>query len=433
VRRLAAALAVLVCCATVGCTGGGERSATSTRTIEIFGPYRGAEADRFVETLRPFTRATGIPVRYIGSVDFVDDLLLRTGEGNDPPDIAVVPQPGLVRQLADEGTLVPLDEQTTNAVIAHTPPSLVRLSRIGGKHYSIPFRVSVKSLVWYRPEVFAKHGWTPPQTLDQLADLVRRIQREGLTPWCFSMAAGTATGWAATDWVEDLVLRTAGISRYRAWASGTLPFSSPAIESAFDRFRSLVLAPGRVVGGLADVVETPVEEAGLPLFDDPPGCVLYKQADFAVGWMPSGTTIGPDGDVNWFVLPGISGAPPPLLLGGDQIVQFRRDPDVDALMAYLAGPTAGESWVREGGFISPKVSIPPSAYPEQYAEALARALEESPVLAFDASDQMSPAIGSGLLWSSITSWVAGVEDYDTFAKRIDTALADAASTADEVP
>jgi alpha-glucoside transport system substrate-binding protein len=422
-RHLAAALAVLVCCATAGCVGGGEPSSISSRTIEIFGPYRGAEADRFVETLRPFTRATGIPVRYIGSVDFVDDLLLRTGEGNDPPDIAVVPQPGLVRQLADDGKLVPLDAEATQGVVAHTPPSLVRLSRIGGKLYTVPYRVSVKSLVWYRPEVLAQHGWTPPHTLEGLDDLVRRIQRGGLTPWCFSMAAGTATGWAATDWIEDLVLRNAGISRYRAWARGTLPFSSSTIESQFDRFRSLVLAPGRVDGGLASVVETPVEEAVLPLFDDPPGCVLYKQADFAVGWMPSGTSIGPDGDVNWFVLPGDTSAPPPLLLGGDQIVQFRRDPDVDALMAYLAGPTAGESWVREGGFISPKVSIPPSAYPEQYAEALARALEESPVLAFDASDQMPPAVGSDLLWSSITSWVAGVEDYDTFAGEVDAALA----------
>jgi len=188
-----------------------------------------------------------------------------------------------------------------------------------------------------------------------------------------------------------------------------------------------VLANGRVYGGLADVVETPVEEAGLPLFDDPPGCVLYKQADFAVGWMPNGTTVGSDGDVNWFVLPGVTAAPPPLLLGGDQIVQFRRNPDVDALMAYLAGPTAGESWVREGGFISPKVSIPASAYPEQYVKALARALAETPALGFDASDQMPPAVGSGVLWTSITSWVAGVEDYDTFANRVDAALAQAAT------
>jgi alpha-glucoside transport system substrate-binding protein len=421
-----------VCCAAAGCVGGGEPSAISATTIEIFGPYRGAEADRFVETLRPFTRATGIPVRYIGSVDFVDDLLLRTGEGNDPPDVAVVPQPGLVRQLADEEKLVPLDTETIEGVVAHTPPSLVRLSRIGGKLYTIPFRVSVKSLVWYRPDVFAQHGWSPPHTLDELDELVRRIRRQAdLTPWCFSMAAGTATGWAATDWVEDLVLRTAGLSRYRAWARGSLPFSSPAIESAFDQFRSLVLAPGRVDGGLAGVVETPVEEAGLPLFDDPPGCVLYKQADFAVAWMPSGTSIGADGNVNWFVLPGDTSAPPPLLLGGDQIVQFRRDPSVDALMAYLAGPTAGESWVRAGGFISPKVSIPPGAYPEQYAEALATALDESPVLAFDASDQMPPAIGSGLLWSSITRWVSGVEDFAAFAAEIDAAFAESASSSEE--
>jgi alpha-glucoside transport system substrate-binding protein len=421
VRHVAAALAVFACCVPAGC--GGEQSATSGRTIEVFGSYRGVEADRFAEVLGEFTRETGIPVRYVGSVDFVDDLLRRTGEGNDPPDVAVVPQPGLVRQLADERKLVRLGDEAAGAVVAHTPPALVALGRIGGELYAIPFRVSVKSLVWYRPDVLAEHGWAPPRTLAELDDVVRRIQRQGITPWCFTMAAATETGWAATDWVEDLVLRTAGPSRYRAWARGTLAFASPEIEFAFDRFRALVLANGRVHGGLAGVVETPVDQAGLPLFDDPPGCVLYKQADFAVGWMPDGTSIGPNGDANWFVLPGIAAGPPPLLLGGDQVVQFRRDPDVDALMAFLAGPTAGESWVREGGFISPKDSIPASAYPEQYAKALAQALATAPALAFDASDQMPPAVGSGLLWTDITRWVAGTMDYDTLAGEVDTALA----------
>jgi alpha-glucoside transport system substrate-binding protein len=431
-RLLAVVLVALVCGLTAGC-GGGEPATDASRTIDVFGPYRGAEADRFVETLRPFTRKTGIPIRYIGSVDFVDDLLVRTGEGNDPPDVAVVPQPGLVRQLADERKLVPLDAATAAAVRANTQADLVALARDGDTLYGVPYRLTVKSLVWYRPDVFAEYGWTPPRTLAQLDDLVRRIRRRGLTPWCFSMSAGTATGWAATDWVEDIVLRTAGQARYRAWARGSLPFSSPAIESAFARFRSLVLAPGQVHGGLAAVIEVPVDEAGLPLFDDPPGCVLYKQADFAVGWMPSGTSIGDDGDVSWFVLPGVTTAPPPLLLGGDAIVQFRRNADVDALMAYLAGPTAGESWVRAGGFISPKDSIPTSAYPEQYVKAFAKEVADTPALVFDASDQMPPAIGSGLLWSSITSWVAGVEDYETFAKRVDTALADAPSAVDEAP
>jgi alpha-glucoside transport system substrate-binding protein len=427
-----ALIAVLFCCATAGCTGAGRPAAVPENTIEIFGPYRGVEADRFVETLQPFVRSSGVEVRYLGSVDFVDDLVLRAGEGNDPPDVAVVPQPGLIRQLADDGEIVPLAAEAVDAVAANYGAATARLGRIDGTLYAVPFRAAVKSLVWYRPDVVAEHGWTPPRTLGELDRLVGRIDSEtDIAPWCFSMAAGTATGWTATDWVEDLVLRGAGIDRYRQWARGEVGFADPAIASAFDEFRALVLAPGRVAGGLAGVVATPVVEAVGPLFADPPGCALYKQADFAVSWMPDGTTIGADGDVDWFVLPGkTDGERPPILIGGDQVVQFRHTREVDALMAYLAGPTAGTSWVRHGGFISPKSSIGTDNYPEDYLRALVSQLGNAPTLAFDASDQMPPDIGSGLLWRSITDWVAGVEDYATFARRIDGALADSGSAAD---
>ncbi len=421
-RVLRLVLAALLCCAAAGCVGAGTPEELPESTIEIFGPYRGVEADRFVETLQPFVESSGVGVRYIGSVDFVDDLERRAGEENDPPDVAVVPQPGLIRQLAEDRRIAQLDRATADAIAANYPGAVARFAKIDGKLYAVPFRLVVKSLVWYRPDVFADHGWTPPRTLDELERLVDRIQSgTGIAPWCFSMAAGSATGWTATDWVEDLVLRGAGIERYRQWATGKLGFADPAIESAFEEFRALVLAPGRVAGGLAAVAATPVSEAVAPLFDDPPGCALYKQADFATAWMPSGTTIGPDGDVDWFMLPGATDESPPALIGGDQIVQFNREPKVDALMAYLAGPTAGASWARQGGFLSPKSSIPASSYPEDYLRALVAALGRAPALAFDASDQMPPDIGSGLLWRRITQWVSGVLDYATFAALIDAA------------
>jgi alpha-glucoside transport system substrate-binding protein len=214
----------------------------------------------------------------------------------------------------------------------------------------------------------------------------------------------------------------AGPDTYLVWAEGEVVFDDPEIAAAFYDFRELVLAPGRVEGGLAGVVETPVSETVLPLFADPPGCALYKQADFATNWMPDGTTIGADGDVDWFLFPGETDDPPPILVGGDQAVQFRRDPDVDSLMAYLAGPDAGESWARSGGFLSPKSSISVSVYPD-FPPDLAAAASDTPALGFDASDQMPADVGSGLLWQRITEWVTGVLAYDAFAEEIDAALA----------
>ncbi len=421
-RRIGAALA-LVGLTAGGCVSAGQSRPEVARTIEIFGPYRGVEADRFVATLRPFEKSTGIHLRYIGTADFVADLNRRVVKDNDPPDVAMVPQPGLVTQLADDKRIVPPGQATTKAVAANDVPEVARLAKVGGTLYSVPFRISVKSLVWYRPSVFTAHGWTPPKSLDQLNQLVNRIQSTtSVAPWCFGMAADSATGWAATDWVEDLVLRSAGLQRYQRWAEGTLPFSDPVIAQAFSTFRSMVLAPGRTAGGLQAVTQTPVDEAWRPLLAKDPGCAMYKQADFAASWMPTGTTIGPTGSVNWFVLPGVTTAAPPVVLGGDQAVQFHRGADVDALMTYLAGPEAGRSWAQQGGFLSPKTSIPISVYPRDYLGGLAPVLRDTTTIAFDASDQMPPEIGSSLLWSAITDWVSGVDDYATFAARIDSAF-----------
>lgn len=425
-RLLGAVLLTVLCAAASACGGGGQPGRSAEPAIEIFGPYRGTEADRFVESLRPFLRESGLRVRYVGSVDFVEDLRRRVTEDNDPPDLAVVPQPGLVRQLAAEHRIVAPGRDVAAAVAADYPPETAAFGLVDGTLFAVPYRLTVKSLVWYRPDVFARHGWQRPRTLGELEALSARIASGSeLRPWCFGMAAGSATGWAATDWVEDLVVRTAGPAVYRRWAAGSVPFRNPEIASAFARFRSLVLAPGRVAGGLAAVVQTPVEDALRPLFVDPPRCAMVKQADFAAAWLPDGTTIGAEGDVSWFPLPGATAADLPIVVGGDQVVQFRRDADVDALLAYLAGPDAGITWARRGGFVSPKSSIPEDAYPVGFHQGLVDALGSASAILFDASDRMPPDVGSGLVWSGITRWVAGVDDYATFARQTDDALASA--------
>lgn len=421
-RRIAAALALALCCALAAC--GGDEPAGGDAPIEIFGPFRGVEADRFIETLEPFEASSGIDVRYIGSGDFVNDLVTRVEEGNDPPDVAVVPQLGLVRQLADDRDIVPLSPEVDAAVEASTARAAVGIGTVDGTRYAIPFRLSLKSLVWYRPSVFEEHGWTPPRTLGELERLVDEIQRDtDLAPWCLGIRSGTATGWPATDWTEDLVLRTQGTEVARRWARGEIDFDDPRIADAFTQFRALVLEPGRVAGGLARVVDTPVDEAMEPLLADPPECAMAKQPDGAAAWLPDGVTVGEDADVDVFVLPGTESTTPPMLVGGDQVVQSRRGPRVEALMRYLAGPQAGESWARAGGFVSPKETIGDDAYPPGFRRRLSALLSASPALVFDPSDQMPAAVGSGLLWSEITDWVAGATEYPRFARTVDRALA----------
>lgn len=423
-KRVGATLTLLGCLAVTACIGDPTPSSDGSQVVSVFGPYRGVEADRFVASLEGFTDSTGITVRYTGSGSFVSDLITRTGDANDPPDVALVPQPGLVRALVDDERLEPLSDTTIAALSENYGSESRQLGEIEGVPYGVPFRANVKSLVWYRPGVFAEHGWRVPDSLDELEQLAATIASDTeIAPWCFTMAAGSATGWTATDWTEDLVLRRAGPEIYHDWSVGDVAFADPSIRQTFEEFRSLVLAPGRLDGGVLHSVETPTRAVVGPLFGAEPGCAMAKQADFALSWMPGGTSVGHDGDVDWFVLPGVDiGQQPPLVIGGDIAIQFGNSSAVEQFLTFLAGPTAGDKWAREGGFLSPKSSFDPSHYPDDATRELASLIHDANVLAFDASDQMPVSIGSGRLWPDITSWVTGSTSYDDFAVGIDAAF-----------
>lgn len=411
-------LVVLAACG----SGGGERS----EPLEIFGPYRTVEADNFAASLVDFEESTGIEVRYTGSADFVRDLRQRVASGISAPDIAIVPQPGLIAELIDEGALVAFDETTRTALeLAYSDTALDDLTVDGGRS-SAPFRQSVKSLVWYRPAVFEANGWSVPESLTELTELVEEIQTGDslLAPWCFAMESGAATGWAATDWVEDLVLRRAGPELYDQWASGDRGFGDVRVTAAIDEFGELVVATGRTAGGLRAILQEPVIEASGPLFGAEPGCAMYKQASFAESWFPDGAVS--DGEVDLFVLPGVDTAEAaPLVIGADSLVQFSDDPAVHRLMAYLVSPDGAAVWAARGGFFNARRDVDPTSYFAADVRRFTALVGEGRTLRPDATDVMPPAIGSDLVWREITAWVAGAITTQEFTDTIDAAFADA--------
>jgi len=402
---------------------------SSGRVIEVFGPYRGVEADDFAASLTEFENDTGITVRYTGSADFVKDLRERVEGGLSAPDIAIVPQPGLVDEMLADDRLVAFDDASVAALTDNYPADLTGTAVKDAEIYSAPSRETIKSLVWYRPSVFEANGWTVPTTLDELTALVDRIQETGdadgpMAPWCFAMQSGSATGWTATDWVEDLVLRQAGVDVYDEWASGKRGFDDPAIRSALTTFNDLVIAPGRTAGGLRNILQTDVTLASAPLFGDQPGCAMYKQASFAESWFPDETVVGED--VDFFVLPGVTDSSlPPLVAGGDSLVQFSDDPDVHRLMTYLISPDGAREWAARGGYYSARTSVDLDTYYTPADRAFAELFRDGRDYRFDASDVMPPAIGSDLFWKEITSWISGATTLDQFVATMDAAYADA--------
>ena len=399
----------------------GDAEPVDESTVTVFGPYVGTDADRFADVIADFERSTGIDVAYTGSVDFVSDLRQRA-VGNQRPDVAMVPQPGVVDALVDSEVLEPLEIETVRAV-GEGFGSAALETMSWNLRFAVPYRSNVKSLVWYRPDVFDENGWEVPQTLDELNSLVDDIVAGGtMAPWCFSVFAGSSTGWPATDWIEDLVLRRAGVDVYEQWAQGEFSWRSPEIQDAFREFRELVVDDERSAGGLRAVLQTEVSSAGEPLFAETPGCAMYKQASFAEDWFPGDTTIGPDADVDYFALPSETADETRIVTAGDAAVAFADRPNVNRFMAFMASADGGRAWADVGGFISRRTDVDLDDYYNDVDGGVAALLQTEATTRFDASDVLPADVGSGLLWNQITDWLYGSLSLDDLLASLDEAL-----------
>jgi alpha-glucoside transport system substrate-binding protein len=386
--------------------------------ITVFGPWVDGDADAIADVLDGFG---GADVRYTGSGDFTADLADRIASGVDRPDVAFVPQPALIDELITSGDLVPFsDEVVTSITEGFAPGSWSRAE--DGSVYALPYRSNVKSLVWYRTDVFTANGWEPPSTLHELEALVTEIESDtDIAPWCFSISAGSETGWPATDWIEDLVLRQSGPDVYDEWVTGEISFTDRRIQRAFETFHRLVLSQGRALGGRQDVLQVEVARAGDGLFTTEPGCAMYKQASFATSWFPDGTSIGPDGDVDFVVLPGDSvDDMPPLLVAGTSAVQLAGGAEVDDLVDYLASPDGGRAWARRGSYVSARTNVEPDRYYRGIEARFSELLQTAQVTRFDASDQFDSSLRRAVL-GGITSWIAGRVTLDELLASLDDA------------
>lgn len=206
---------------------------------------------------------------------------------------------------------------------------------------------------------------------------------------------------------------------YDEWVAGRVAFDDPAIRSAFEAFDDLVLSRGRTFGGAQAITQVEVSEAGVPLFTDPAGCAMYKQASFATSWFPTGTTVGAGEQVDFFALPGTEAmAIPPLLIAGTGAVQMADRPEVSELMAYLASPDGGRAWAERGAYISPRTNVDPETYYRGSDVRFGALLKDAEVTRFDASDQFDSTLRAALL-SGMTSWIAGRQTLDELLTSLD--------------
>lgn len=385
--------------------------------VTIMGVWPDEEAEAFREAFAPFVERTGINVTFEGSSDFETLIIVRT-EAGDPPDIAIFPQPGLMADFSRRDVLVDHSEIFGPAVLAEDyGDTWTELATVDGKLAGIPYRVQTKSLVFYDVAKFEEFGYEPPQSWDEMIALMDTMVANGHTPWCIPLESSGATGWVATDWVEEIVLRTAGPEVYDQWVSHDVQFSDPQIKSAVEEMGEIWLNPDYVLGGTTGILTTWIGNVDA-LFEEPEtGCFMHRQAGWITAFFPEG--VDPETDSTFFYFPPIDPAQgSPVLGAGDIASAFNLDPEVRAFMEYLATPEAVESWVKAAGTISPNNKVPLDWYESDLTRAQAEILQNASVLRFDASDLMPGSVGTGTFWTGMVDYVNGA-DLDTVLQTID--------------
>ena len=400
---------------TATCTVDEAAKAFKGKTVTIFSSIRDAEADKLAQAWKCFEDTTGIKIEHEGSGQFEADLKVRVDGGN-APDLAFVPQPGLVATMARAGKLTPLSDLEAD-VKANDIAGWIDLGSVDGKFYAPPFGTNIKSLVWYSPKAFADKGYKVPTTWQEMLDLSDKIVADGGKPWCVGAGSDAATGWPLTDWVEDAVLRFAGAETYDKWVSHEIGFSDPAITAAIDKVGDIVKNDKYVLNGSQSIPSTTFQEAGLPLLKNE--CFMHRQASFYGNQFPEGTTKGPDGAINAFYFPTANADDPKVMLGGGELIAaFNDKPEVAAVAKYLTGVDYANQRLAIGNWLTPNLKADFGLLTDPLEAQFATILKSTEVFRFDASDLMPSAVGAGTFWTEMVKWVTGQSTEDT-AKNID--------------
>lgn len=416
--------------ALAGCSGGGGGASGKDRTVTISGAFTTAQATAFQKDLDAWSKKSGVKVKYNGNNSFQTAIVTQV-KGGTAPDIAIFPQPGVLKSLISQG-MVPLDDLIdVKAQTADEASGLPEIAKVNGKTYGLPYNINVKSLVWYNPAAFSAAGLSVPKTDGELQAVQKKIIDQGLGyPWCVGIASQGSNGWPMTDWIEEYVLRYGGLDQYNAWITNEVKFSSPLVKRAAKKVESMIFAPGAVNGGGQAMASTDFGTAGNNLFVSggkaAGQCFMMRQGTFITGFFPKDIQAqiakGDTSNVNVFTLPTPSDAKTTGTLGGgDLVAAFKNDANTKKVVDYITGKEFGTNgyatdWTAA---LSPHNTFDASKYTSPFQKAAQQAVKDAKAFGFDASDQMPGSVGAGTEWSNLTSWTAGQQTLDQALKAID--------------
>ncbi|MEP2030620.1 MAG: ABC transporter substrate-binding protein [Paracoccaceae bacterium] len=388
-------------------------AAATAEQVTVFGPWLGPDQENAEAVLAAFAEASGHDVRYTGSDSFEQQIMVDA-EAGSAPNVAVFPQPGLAAGMASRGFLTPLSDGTGDWVRDNyaAGQSWVDLGtyadEAGTDHlFGFFYKVDVKSLVWYVPENFEDAGYEVPTTMEELKELTDQIVADGETPWCIGLGSGGATGWPATDWVEDMLLRTQTPDIYDGWVDNSIPFTDERIVAAIDEFGAFARNDDYVSGGAGAVASTDFRDSPKGMFSSPPQCYLHRQASFIPAFFPEGAVVGEDADFFYFPAYAEKDLGSPVLGAGTLWAITNDNQGAHDLIKFLQTPEAHEIWMARKGFLTPHLGVNSDAFGDPTLRKMNDILLGATTFRFDGSDLMPGGVGAGSFWTGMVDYAGG--------------------------
>jgi alpha-glucoside transport system substrate-binding protein len=400
--------------------GGGKISGS----LSMSGVWTGQEARSFNAVLDGFKEKNpDVTVKYRPVGDEIPTVLSTSVTGGNPPDLAAVPQPGLVRDFVAKKALKPIDF-AKSTVDDNFSEGAVNAGTVDGKLYGILFKAANKSTVWYNAPLFEQAGVEPPKDFDAFLQAAKTLKASGTRAY----SIGASDGWTLTDLFENIYLRQAGADKYDQLAEHKIPWTDQSVKDALKTMGQIVGDSGNIAGSTSGALETDFPQSVTNAFKKAPDAAMVLEADFVESVITDSTPAKPETGFNVFDFPSIDGSPSTVVGGGDTIITFNDSPAARALIEYLATPEAAEIWAKRGGYSSANKNVADSAYTDPLLRKTATAIGDAEVFRFDLSD-LQPAkfgatVGQGL-WKDFQDFLRNPDDVNGTAQKMEQGAAKA--------
>lgn len=378
-----------------GGDGGGGGTKEGDGSLTVFSLWGGSEQEAFQKVLTQFTKNTGIKTKYDSARDFLPVIRTRLAAGN-PPEVAIIPRPGVVAELARDDSLISLEDLglDPDKINENYSDTWTSLATVDDTVYGVVAKANSKSTIWYKPNSFQENGFQIPKTWDELLDITKKYKAKGETPWAVG-AQGRDNSWTLTDWFENIYARNAGSDNYTKLFNGDLPFNDQSVKDALSKMTEIV-NDQYVAGGIDTALGIGFVDGIGKVFSKNPVAEMYMEGGF-VGGIALGDvnpSLKPGTDIDFFPWPEIDPANgSPLVGGGDVAAAFVNDSDAAKLIEYLSTPEAGKIWVSTGAIASPNKGVTDADYPNELVSKEADQVKNAESFLFDGSDLLPGTLG----------------------------------------